>query len=244
MKVKSIKVKKFLLLLASTLMIQSGTVNASGIPTVDVAAIAQMVQQLMQLQQMYSQLQQQYNTAVNTLNNFTGSRGLGMIQYDLNLRQFIPSNYRSVLASIATSGKGALSDKGRQLYDSLNLQANCVDKKGEALAICEKRQANFAQTQAFLQEAEEKVQQRLTKVEGLMQEINNTTDAKAIADLQARIQAETALLDVSKQVAAYQRDQLYGQALKQDQQIQQERHQKRWKGLTEAEIENQLTWKR
>lgn len=238
------KLKRGLVVLGAALMIQAGGLQASGIPTVDAAAIAQMVQQLMQLQQMYAQLQQQYQTAVNTLNNFTGSRGLGMLYYDLNLRQFIPSNYRSVMANIVSMGKGGLTEKGREVYESMNLQVNCADKKGEALASCEKKQANFAQTQAFLKEAEEKVQQRQNNVESLLQEINNTTDAKAIADLQARIQAETALLDVSKQVAAYQRDQLYGQAMKQDHQIQQETHRKRWRGLSEAEIAEQLTWKK
>ncbi|MFR1026561.1 MAG: hypothetical protein ACLSE8_09200 [Parasutterella sp.] len=39
---------------------------------------------------MYSNMVQQYNTAVNTLQNFTGTRGLGLVDYNLNLRNLIP----------------------------------------------------------------------------------------------------------------------------------------------------------
>ncbi len=78
------KYKKLLLAAVLSAGLTSGAF-ASGIPTVDAAAIAQMVQQLTQLQQMYSQLQAQYNTAVSQLNAITGNRGLGMIHYDSKL---------------------------------------------------------------------------------------------------------------------------------------------------------------
>ena len=71
------KYKKIILAVMLSAGVCSGTsALASGIPTVDAAAIAQMVQQLTQMQQMYSNMVQQYNTAVNTLQNFTGTRGL------------------------------------------------------------------------------------------------------------------------------------------------------------------------
>ena len=64
---------KILSVLFAGLLTTQAYAAAPGIPVVDPTAIAQMVQQLTQLQQMYSQLQAQYNTAVNTLNNFTGT---------------------------------------------------------------------------------------------------------------------------------------------------------------------------
>ena len=97
----------------ATLMLSAGLCSgtsalASGIPTVDAAAIAQMVQQLTQMQQMYSNMVQQYNTAVNTLQNFTGTRGLGLVDYNLNLRSLIPTSARSRLNGIM-NGTSSLS---------------------------------------------------------------------------------------------------------------------------------------
>lgn len=87
------KYKKIVLAIALSAGMYSGTsALASGIPTVDAAAIAQMVQQLTQMQQMYSNMVQQYNTAVNTLQNFTGTRGLGLVDYNLNLRSLVPTS--------------------------------------------------------------------------------------------------------------------------------------------------------
>lgn len=87
------KYKKIVLTIALSAGLCSGTsALASGIPTVDAAAIAQMVQQLTQMQQMYSNMVQQYNTAVNTAKLHRNSRiGTGGLQpesekSDTNLR--------------------------------------------------------------------------------------------------------------------------------------------------------------
>ena len=107
------KYKKIMLAVILSAGMYSGTsAFASGIPTVDAAAIAQMVQQLTQMQQMYSNMVQQYNTAVNTLQNFTGTRGLGLVDYNLNLRNLIPSAARSRLNGIM-NGTSSLSSLGR-----------------------------------------------------------------------------------------------------------------------------------
>ena len=79
---------KILSVLFAGLITAASPTHASGIPVVDASAIAQAVQQLTQLQQMYSQLQAQYNTAVNTLNNFTGTRGLGSSDTTLHCVSF------------------------------------------------------------------------------------------------------------------------------------------------------------
>ena len=71
------------------------TASASGIPTVDASAIAQAVLSLEQLKNTYAQIVQQYNQAVSTYQNFTGNRGLGMIFYNPELRQFLPNNFSS-----------------------------------------------------------------------------------------------------------------------------------------------------
>ena len=181
---------KILSVLFAGLLTTQAYAAAPGIPVVDPTAIAQMVQQLTQLQQMYSQLQAQYNTAVNTLNNFTGTRGLGMFGYNTALRQFLPSNFESQMRNVLNGGVSQLTGAARAIYDNLNLGARCATLNGEDKAFCEKQGASFAQYQAFADEGKKAVDQRLQNIENLMKQIDSATDAKAIADLSARIQAE------------------------------------------------------
>ena len=188
---------KILSVLFAGLITAASPTYASGIPVVDASAIAQMVQQLTQLQQMYSQLQAQYNTAVNTLNNFTGTRGLGMFGYNTALRQFLPSNFESQMRNVLNGGVSQLTGAARTIYDNLNLGARCATLNGEDKAFCEKQGASFAQYQAFADEGKKAVDQRLQNIENLMKQIDSATDAKAIADLSARIQAEKVAFEAS-----------------------------------------------
>ena len=57
---------------------------------------------------------------------------------------------------------------------------------------CESQAVQSAQVKSDLQTAFNAAETRLQQIEGLMGRINSATDAKAIADLQARIQVEQA----------------------------------------------------
>ena len=211
---------------------------ASGIPTVDAAAIAQMVQQLTQLQQMYSQLQAQYNTAVSQLNAITGNRGLGMIHYDSKLRNLIPLDAQLRLNSIVRGR--ALSSLGKEVFDRLNLGQACENYTGEVKENCLKSQSFVAEQQAILEETQKTVTQRLEKVELLMQQINSATDAKAIADLSARIQAEQVALSSSKLAAEFQQAQMNQQAEIVKEQARQEAMKQIFPELTQEDVKNAL----
>ena len=58
-------------------------VHAGGVPVIDVAAIAQAIQQLIQLQQQYDQLVRHLDQLKATHQNFTGNRGFGSTLSDL-----------------------------------------------------------------------------------------------------------------------------------------------------------------
>jgi len=147
------KYKKIILAVMLSAGVCSGTsALASGIPTVDAAAIAQMVQQLTQMQQMYSNMVQQYNTAVNTLQNFTGTRGLGLVDYNLNLRSLIPTSARSRLNGIM-NGTSSLSSLGRDIFNRLKLGDACSNLDGEVKQNCLKAREFEAEQQAVLEEA-------------------------------------------------------------------------------------------
>lgn len=200
------KIKKLL----AVALLSFSSINfsvASGIPTVDAGAIAQMVQQLTQMQQMYSQMQSHYNTAVSTLSNFTGTRGLGMLNYDLNLRSLIPADVQVKLSSIL-NGASTLSDLGQTIFNRFNMGAVCENLEGESKSACLQMQNYKAEITASLEQSRNVVSQRLQNIEFLMSRINTATDAKAIADLSARIQAEQVALSASQMAAQYQQAQM------------------------------------
>lgn len=228
--------KKFVFAFAFCGLMQ--TAAASGIPTVDAAAIAQMVQQLTQLQQMYSQLQAQYNTAVSQLNNFTGTRMLGTIHYDTNLRNLIPLDARQRLNAVMNGG--ALSDLGKQIFDRLGLGESCEQFEGEVKQQCLRTQNFKAEQQAVLEEGQTRVNERLENVEALMGRINSATDAKAIADLQARIQVEQVALESSKLAAEFQQAQFSKQAEEVEKQAKQKAMKEMFPELTLADIKAAL----
>lgn len=232
---------KILSVLFAGLITAASPAYASGIPVVDASAIAQAVQQLIQLQQMYSQLQAQYNTAVNTLNNFTGTRGLGMFGYNSALRQFLPSNFDSQMRNVLNGGVNQLTEAARSIYDNLNLGARCANLNGDDKLFCEKEGASFAQYQAFANDGKKAVEQRLQSIENLMQQIDSAKDAKAIADLSARIQAEKVAFEASKMSAQMQMEsqKALNEKLLQEQALL--NHQKAFQPLGKEEIRRRLT---
>ena len=234
------KYKKIVLAIALSAGMYFGTsALASGIPTVDAAAIAQMVQQLTQMQQMYSNMVQQYNTAVNTLQNFTGTRGLGLVDYNLNLRSLIPTSARSRLNGIM-NGTSSLSSLGRDIFNRLKLGDACSNLDGEVKQNCLKAREFEAEQQAVLEEAANTANQRLQNIESLMSRINTATDAKSIADLSARIQAEQVALQSSQLAAQFQQTQMNKQNELVRQQAEREAHQKMFPRMPQADIQRAI----
>ena len=232
------KYKKIVLAIALSAGMYFGTsALASGIPTVDAAAIAQMV--LTQMQQMYSNMVQQYNTAVNTLQNFTGTRGLGLVDYNLNLRSLIPTSARSRLNGIM-NGTSSLSSLGRDIFNRLKLGDACSNLDGEVKQNCLKAREFEAEQQAVLEEAANTANQRLQNIESLMSRINTATDAKSIADLSARIQAEQVALQSSQLAAQFQQTQMNKQNELVRQQAEREAHQKMFPRMTQADIQRAI----
>lgn len=173
-------------------------VHSAGIPVVDAAAIAQMVQQLAQAQQTYQQITNQLNQAKQTYANFTGSRGMGVLYWNSSLRQMLPADYTQELNAVLSSGKAGLSGEALKYYNSMNLDRNCDSLLGARLSACQKEQAGNALMTTKFAQAQKRVEERSVSIQNLMGRINTAQDAKAIADYQARIQTETAALSAEK----------------------------------------------
>ena len=180
------KVKR--LLIASAMMASfsfSSVSHAQGIPVIDAAGLAQAVQTVTQLQQQLEQAKQLYAS-------MNGARGLGSILNNPQLRNYLPENWQGVYDAVKSGGYNGLTSTAKVVRDANKIYDNCANQTGSAQTICYRQAAQAAQYKDFIGNALEASGKRLAQIEGLMGQINATGDAKAIAELQARIGVEQA----------------------------------------------------
>lgn len=138
--------------------------NAQGIPTIDVANLAQSINQVLAWKQQYEQMLQQLEqmrqantTALTAYQSISGNRALGLVNNTI-VESVIPSGFL------------------QQLSATTNHQ--------EASTL----------VNAQLQRINASTGTRFAQIQQLMAAINTTNDAKAIGELNARIQAEQAMI--------------------------------------------------
>jgi type IV secretion system protein VirB5 len=164
-----------------------------------------MVEQLRELQQTYQMVTSTYNAV-------TGSRGLGAVQTLTNAsRNYLPASTGDLLDTIdgASQTYNQMSGMVQNFTDQnaiLNGNAiNSLNMTGQQLALFSQRRKNAAAIQATAQQSMNAAGQRYAYIQQMIDNINNTNDPKAIAELQARIAGEQVMLqnDQSKMSQMY-----------------------------------------
>lgn len=185
----------------------------AGIPVIDVANLAEAIQNTLSWIQQYQQMVQQYEQMRRQYESLTGSRNLGEILNNPALRDSVPPEVMAVYNAVQTGGVQGLTAAARAIRQRM-LIYDCEDRTGADQTRCRAVLNQNAQQQAFSQEAFERVTQRIDQIEALMRAINATDDPKSIAELQARIQSESAAIGneqsriaLMNQMAQAQRDQ-------------------------------------
>ena len=158
------------------------TQSNAGIPTIDATNLVQSilqvtnaVKQVNSLVEQVNTAKEQLSTATNTLDSMKGVRGMGSVlssAYDPSM-SVTPS---SILTSNGLSNASTLGVSGATaaLYDAANnLSAKYLGQSGKTL---------------------EQSQTRFTEIMKLVEKVNNAPEQKDILDLQARIGAESAML--------------------------------------------------
>ena len=185
--------------LAAGLLAGNGA-YATGIPVIDAANLAQATQQVaswaQQLQQMAYQLQQ----LKQTYDSLSGIRGMAGLANNPALRKYLPSDWQQTL-SLAN---GAASGQYNSLSGSLGAMKSAtrimgIEDTGLSSTSYAGKAYQNSQNQAALNRvlAEESYRQASQRIDGLqtmLDKVNDAPDEKDILDLQARIQAEEALL--------------------------------------------------
>ncbi len=158
-----------------------------------------MLDQLEQMRSQFEQMEKEYESV-------TGVRNLGDILNDPEFKEYLPDDWQSVYQGVRNNGYSGLSDSAKAIRDSTKIFDACAELVNDTeKQICNAQAVKPAQDQAFSMDAYQKSQERVSQIEGLMQEINNTRDPKAVAEINARIQAEQAMIgNEQAKLALYQ----------------------------------------
>ena len=141
----------------------------------------QMVSQIDQMKQQYAAV--------------TGARGMGELFNNPQLRDYLPQDWQGVYDSVKSGGYAGLSGRAESIYDNNKVYDACASfVSNEQRTNCEAQAVKGAQDKAFALDAYDAAKNRLSQIDRLMRQINQTQDPKAIAELQGRIAAEQAMI--------------------------------------------------
>lgn len=141
----------------------------------------------------YDQMINQLDQAKQQYSSLTGSRGMGNIMNNPALRDYLPADWQSVYDSVRNGGYNGLTGRGRSIYNENKVFDSCAYIKiVDQRIACEARAVKAAQDKSVALDAYDAAKSRLTQIDKLMNQINQTQDPKAIAELQSRIAIEQA----------------------------------------------------
>jgi len=170
------------------------------------------IKQLDNLVQQLQQLKQTYDMVTSTYNSITGSRGIGSLQTLSNAtRNYLPASAGDLLDTMNGGSKNynqmsGMIDKFTDQNAILNDNAlDGLKMSDQQRGLFTQRRKNAAAIQATAQQSMDAAGQRFEYIQQLMDNIDETNDPKAIAELQARIDGEQVMLqnDQSKMEQMY-----------------------------------------
>jgi type IV secretion system protein VirB5 len=157
--------------------------QAQGIPVFDAQNVAQAIATVAQLEQEVQQEIQIYQSTV-------GTRGFGALMGSPIVAKSLPLNWQSIYTAIQNGGYSGLTGSAQALRSASQIY-NCEDQTGVDQQVCERALNKPFQDKAFGLQAYQTELQELNQIQNLAQQIDVTQDPKGVAELQARIQAET-----------------------------------------------------
>lgn len=188
-------------ILALVLIASTTQAHATGFPTVDIANLAQQLMQYMELLNQVETLSNQLSTLDDTFDqardqfeSMTGSRGLAnLLEGDLN-RNYIPDEIMDAHDLLSNGGDIGSAARAARDADQLFDEDTFVNPSGYSASVYKKKSDQAYGAKSLGDASYKEASQRIAVYRNLMDEIDSTSDPKAIADLQARIQGESLML--------------------------------------------------
>jgi type IV secretion system protein VirB5 len=200
--------RRFLALGAALLLSASPAVHAQ-FAVIDVASLAQLLQQAATLAQQLATLQSQLRQAQQEYQSITGNRGMQNLLAGVN-RNYLPTDWASLMA-VVNGQANAFPALAAGVQNNLNANALLTPAQIASFSPAERAQLlaerqTIALLQATVQQALTTASGRFASLQQLIGAIGVAQDAKGSLDLTARISAEQAMLanDQSKLEVLYQ----------------------------------------
>ncbi|MGR9270725.1 P-type DNA transfer protein VirB5 (plasmid) [Rhizobium leguminosarum] len=176
-------------------LVPVGTVSAQGIPVIDETAIAKQIESITQLKSQLDTLNQQLQQAQQlyaSLNKVTNMADVAGLLNDPSIRKALPQDFNAIEGLLKGKGTGVLGNSASKfLDDNSTYRTSANDFYAQELARAQNQNAGQMSLGQQIYDAATK---RIDGIDQLRQQISGAADAKDIADLQARLQAETAFL--------------------------------------------------
>lgn len=190
-----------LLLLTSCLALPR---TAQAFIVYDPANHAELATQLSQLVKQYQQQLQQLQQAIQQTNAITGTRSMGSLLNSpaaAELRRYLPSDWQSTMSMAGATGLSASAQQTQSLYNGYYATYAPVtgaaaipgDPTGPIAQSIDRETETTYAAMAAGSSSYNTVTPRISTYEGLLQQLNQTTDLKSSIDLQSRISAENGL---------------------------------------------------
>jgi type IV secretion system protein VirB5 len=164
---------------------------------VDVPATVQLIQEVLTARQQLLTLHSQLQQAEQALQSMTGSRGMQQLLGGTS-RNYLPTSW-SQLSNLAQNPAGAYGSLSANIQSLVGGNAVLSPQQLAALAPADQQQIaaqrQWAATRlAVSQSALANASGRFAAIQNLINAMSSATDQKGILDLQARINAELAML--------------------------------------------------
>jgi type IV secretion system protein VirB5 len=184
-----------IVLLTASLLASVAAAKAQGIPVIDETSIAKQIESIAQLKSQLDALNKQISQAdqlYGSLNKITNMADVASLLNDPSIRKALPQDFSAIEGLFKGSSSGVFGDSASKfLEDNSTYRTSANDFYARELSRVQNKNAGQMSLGQQIYDAATK---RIDGIDQLRQQISSAADAKDIADLQARLQAETAFL--------------------------------------------------
>ncbi len=181
--------------LAAALVLSAGGAAGQGIPVIDQTAILKHIESIAQLKSQLDALHQQIEQAqqlYGSLNKLTDMADVANVLNDPAIRKALPSDFAAIEGLLKGEGSGVFKDSASKFLEgNSTYRTDADDFYAKELARVQNKNAGQMSLGQQMYDAATK---RIDGIDQLREKISTAGDAKEIADLQARLQAEQAVL--------------------------------------------------
>ncbi|RFZ83876.1 P-type DNA transfer protein VirB5 [Shinella sp. WSJ-2] len=181
--------------LAAAIVLSAGGAAGQGIPVIDQTAILKHIESIAQLKSQLDALHQQIEQAqqlYGSLNKLTDMADVASVLNDPAIRKALPSDFAAIEGLLKGDGTGVFKDSASKFLEgNSTYRTDADDFYAKELARVQNKNAGQISLGQQIYDAATK---RIDGIDQLREKISTASDAKEIADLQARLQAEQAFL--------------------------------------------------